>query len=569
MISGDIGDTAVMLGHLELANMYYRWNLDRLALGELQKLISLGYEEPSVRVRIANALAALGEKRKAREHLQAVPPHATEYLDGQKLLISLADTGSEKRALLDQLRLSKPTSTEVMMYAVAVLFTERDFTAAYRVYREFARTHYVKEAPPQPVAIQAVGVMVEAKRRSEAAELCVRMANETGEPGWRYMALALGSDIEPREARKLLPAPEEGTYFDGVYGFLLSGNDEEAAAAWTRTLVASFDKPLPTVRTPNVPTLAKLLAALATGTDPDKYYAEFVKQDFVAKVVGEEMMAYAKTNPEAARKEAAQLLSAVTARLLGFTSISYEKALAVLKARNESHAAAELATGARPEREDFRNVADMVRPVDGVLARGYRGMLLAREEKYAEAIEVLRGVIKEGNKRPVSLQTLARCYELMDRNREAASAYRVAWDATRDPTAANNGAYLLAISDPTNKKTVEEARKWIDEATQGRANSGIAADTVGWIAYLQGRHTVAVAELRRAVRFLRNYPQVHAHLGLAQLAVGNAEPARWHLEAAVALLTQRETEGMHVSADMREAVKLAKDALGRMEQLSP
>ena len=84
----------------------------------------------------------------------------------------------------------------------------------------------------------------------------------------------------------------------------------------------------------------------------------------LTSMVPEEMMAYAKANPEAARKEAAQLLSAVTARLLGFTSISYEKALAVLTARNECHAAAELATGVMPEREDFRNVADMVRPPD-------------------------------------------------------------------------------------------------------------------------------------------------------------------------------------------------------------
>ena len=57
-------------------------------------------------------------------------------------------------------------------------------------------------------------------------------------------------------------------------------------------------------------------------------------------------------------------------------------------------------------------------------------------------------------------------------------------------------------------------------------------DTLGWIAHLQGNDKQALSYLTQAVSPLREVPDVHYHMGIVYLALGNKAWARYHLEEA-------------------------------------
>jgi hypothetical protein len=89
-----------------------------------------------------------------------------------------------------------------------------------------------------------------------------------------------------------------------------------------------------------------------------------------------------------------------------------------------------------------------------------------------------------------------------------------------------------------------------------------------FLAYLQGKHDVAVTQLRRAVKGLPESPDVHCHLGLAELAAGRKDLGRWHLAAAVSLAEKLKADGSPLSAGTQESVRRAKEELARIGRSS-
>lgn len=563
LLDKSAGGTANLLGRLELANLYRNWDLDAKALAELQALAESS--DPSVLLAIGQSFAMLGDKEQALKQFEAVPESASQYVEARQMIVLLTPDPAARREALKKLSEKRPGNEDVLRNALKILWDMGDYPEAERVYREFALVNYSKTVPPQDVAVKAVEIKTELGHQDDAAELASRMYKETKLPSWRFLTLCLTVDVQPSEAKALLPPVGEATYYDAVYGYLLHRKDG-AAVAWLSRLKVVQEQPLSTVSGRPVPTRSKLLATLVAGEDPAAALAALSKESFAGKLSGEELVAYAKANAAKAGDEAIELLKAETARLMPFNALAYSLAMNVLQKRPECLAAAGPACAARPTNEVYRKVTDLMRPADGVLVRGLRGALLSMESKHEEAIKVLQGLVAEGYGEPAVLLWLARSLEAVDRKAEAAKYYREVWSKDhQDLRAANNGAYLLAMADPTNKQNLAEARTWIEEAAKEHPGMAFMLDTSGWIAYLQGRHEEALRDLQIAVRVMRGFPQVHSHLGQAALAVGNQDLARMHLEAAVKLYRQHQANKQEVTPDMADAVRQAEEALDKTD----
>jgi Flp pilus assembly protein TadD len=94
-------------------------------------------------------------------------------------------------------------------------------------------------------------------------------------------------------------------------------------------------------------------------------------------------------------------------------------------------------------------------------------------------------------------------------------------------------------------------------------------DTLGWIAHLQGRSEEAALELHRAVKGMPDSPEAHYHLGAVEAAAGHKELARWHLAAAVSLGDRLKAENRDFPPAAQQAVRLAKEALAKLEPSKP
>jgi len=159
--------------------------------------------------------------------------------------------------------------------------------------------------------------------------------------------------------------------------------------------------------------------------------------------------------------------------------------------------------------------------------------------------------------------------EQAGRAAEALLVYRQVWDATQHPIAANNAAYVVSCLYPKDTAKLAEARQWAEAAVKAAPDIPGFRDTLGWIAYLQGRNDEALQSLHRAVKGLPGSPEVHFHLGQAEMAAKQADFARWHLQAAVALSDKLKADGETLSTSTLAAAEGARQALAAMERPKP
>ncbi len=107
--------------------------------------------------------------------------------------------------------------------------------------------------------------------------------------------------------------------------------------------------------------------------------------------------------------------------------------------------------------------------------------------------------------------------------------------------ASNDLAYLLAVHQP---QRLAEARTLAAKAQQAMPRNPALLDTVGWINHLGGDHAAALPLLVRANAGLKDSAEVHYHLGVVYAATGNAQWARYHLDAAQSLPEGKDIEGL-------------------------
>lgn len=99
--------------------------------------------------------------------------------------------------------------------------------------------------------------------------------------------------------------------------------------------------------------------------------------------------------------------------------------------------------------------------------------------------------------------------------------------------AANNLASVLSEHFPDDPERLKRAGE-VARRLAG-VESPAVQDTYGWILYLQGKPDEALRSLIPAAEGLPENPWVRYHIGMAYAALGRAEEARGHLEAALEL----------------------------------
>jgi tetratricopeptide (TPR) repeat protein len=114
----------------------------------------------------------------------------------------------------------------------------------------------------------------------------------------------------------------------------------------------------------------------------------------------------------------------------------------------------------------------------------------------------------------------------------ALAAYEKLYELRPDSVvAANNLASVLSEYYPDDPEKVARA------AEVARRLSGVQSpqiqDTYGWIQFLQGKPDEALRSLIPAAEALPENPWVRYHIGMAYAALGQAEEARGHFEAAL------------------------------------
>ena len=277
-------------------------------------------------------------------------------------------------------------------------------------------------------------------------------------------------------------------------------------------------------------------------------------------------MAWGGREKTKAAAEAAKLAKASLAMDLGLNQLGRSWAMEVLKARPECQWAAGVIMGSRPDEAAEKAAAAILRPKDCAVARTIQGSLLMKDKKYSQAAEVYRKAAEaeEGNPYLVLSQALA--VERAGRLAEAMKLYRQVWQATKSPVAANNAAYLVSQLHPKDAARLTEASKWMDGAVKARPNEPAFRDTKAWIAFLLGKKSEAQVEARRAVRGIPRSPEAHYHLGVIEGDAGNRDLSRWHLAAAVSSAEAMRVRGEDLSVAEANAVKLAKEALARMDR---
>ncbi|MBE3068689.1 MAG: tetratricopeptide repeat protein, partial [Planctomycetes bacterium] len=236
-----------------------------------------------------------------------------------------------------------------------------------------------------------------------------------------------------------------------------------------------------------------------------------------------------------------------------------------LKARPECLWAAAIALESKPDATQLKEILKPLQSGNDVMSRTVQARQAMNEKQFDKAIEIWRQAAAAEKDNPEVLLNLGLALEQAGRLADALPIYRRVWEATQNPIAANNAAYLTSQLHPKDTAKLAEAQKWMEAATKVAPDTAAFRDTLGWLACLQGRHDEALLQLGRAIKGLPDSPEAHYHLACAQAAAGRTDLARWHYAAAVALAEKLKAAGGESAVSAQEAGRLAKEALARLD----
>jgi tetratricopeptide (TPR) repeat protein len=163
----------------------------------------------------------------------------------------------------------------------------------------------------------------------------------------------------------------------------------------------------------------------------------------------------------------------------------------------------------------------------------YQGLALAQTaaNKFDDALRTLKLGIEKTQGSTLLVGDLGRLYERLGRSGDAIALYEdLLKRDPRSPLAANNLAMLLVTyrGDPASLARAQ------DLAQQLASSSEVSViDTRGWVKFKSGDLRGAESLLRQAVDKEPGEPELHYHLGMAQLRSGERQPAQQNLETAL------------------------------------
>ena len=566
----DMGDVAASASIFYQGAFFARWGLQIQAVERFEELAQMGYaEDPQLKLSLARAFTTIGQKPRAVALLAEIPPYADQYIPAQRLLAALAQADRDKLEILDRLQEANPDRADILAQKMAVLIKADQSDQAVAIFESFVNNQPAASRLPTDAGLLALQAMLSRGNYQAAADLSFRVAGQSPATLWRRLAVLLLLEIDPARAATFLTDVSHTEDLSEALLTLLAAHrlgDAELSRKCIQRLKEIEDQ-LKTMHPPrSVPANYRLLAAASTGSlaDAQAVLADFPASDTPGRTAAGELLAHLTTDPGAA-KESLNLLRATLAMKFSLPTLGRAWALEVLKDRPACQWAAALIAESQPDTALLSEVLDTLEPKNSVTARSIQAELLIRQEQYQKAAD-LYGLALNGERDNFQLLLQqARALEQAGDFSQALELYRRVWKVTRSPIAANNAANIVANLSPTDQAALAEAQAWTEKAVQSNPNVPAFQDTKGWIAYLQGRPDQACLDLRQAAKGLPDSPEVHYHLGSAELATNNNQLARWHLSAAVALGQAQLSDSQKPLPQITKTVQLAEQALANME----
>ena len=565
------GRAAGVMARYQEGRLLARWGLRKKATEQLEGLVDSA-SSPAMQLDLARALASLDGKPKAKALLTRIPEHAPQYAAAQHALADLAET-QHALAILRSLAAKRPGDPATLMHEMSILLEDDRPAEARQAFRTFRAS---KEATGQSIvgpAAMAIQAAVRTKDLASAARISAAVVGVTGNPRWRWLAVALGMDGDPQAAGKLLPPPAEADLIPAALGLCLASRSADAAAAkpWAER-IDDLDLQAAKLQPPGAVPVAYRLPCALLARDELQVKVIAKKLDTAGGPVaaaGRELIAHAGASQDA-RKELVKLLKAQVALDARQVDLAWHWAMEALKARPACQWAARLLYWASAEPERLEQLCATLQPKDSYLARRMQARLHVAKQQYDDAVGIYRALARtHGDDKGLSLEH-AQAEERAGNLKQAQPLYRKVFEATKDPVCANNWAYLVTVLSPADRERLAEAQKVTDGILKPNSPS-MFLDTAGWIAHLQGRKADACRLLRRAVKGQPGSAEVHYHLGMAEAAAGSNRLARMHLEEAVDIGRRRAAEAREkdrrVPLAERRAARLAEHALREIEPL--
>jgi Flp pilus assembly protein TadD len=159
--------------------------------------------------------------------------------------------------------------------------------------------------------------------------------------------------------------------------------------------------------------------------------------------------------------------------------------------------------------------------------------LLRSDEQYAEAVQVLDGVIAQ-QKTPDWRLLYSRgvAYERLNRWPESQADLQAALKLRPDEAELLN---YLGYSWIDRGEHLVEARAMIEKAVASDPRSGAMVDSLGWAFYRMGDYKKAVEKLEEAVELEAGDPEINNHLGDAYWKVGRRDEAQFQWRRVLTL----------------------------------
>ncbi len=559
------GESGLAAALYEQGYFFARWGLYAQSIECFQKLAAQGHTGiPKLQLALGRAFVGLGQKDSAREQLKNVSVYSPQYVTAQQLLAGIAETDEARLDILNRVEKAEPDHAGVLIQKMKVLLDADKPAEAVKVFHSFVGPDAETRPMPAGAVYLAIRAMLAADDREAASKLALRVAKDAPVPPWRQLAILLNLDNKS-VVTKMLPSVEKADLYDAMLGLVLSvQNDDEASVhKWAGRISQINSRLVKGPMSRAIPSRYRLLVAMAAGqvSQAETELKNYKSAGDISKDAAAELVSLASKDAQAAIAEATKLLKALVATELGLAPVGKSWAMEVLKARPKCRCAVALVLKSESDPDTMKVLLKTLRPTDCVLARMIRASLLMNEGEYKKAAEVYRKAAETDKDNHFLVLAQATATEKAGRLTEALSLYRKVWQATQNPVAGNNAAYLVTQLYPDDAVRLKEALQWTEEAIKGAPQATPFHDTRGWVYFLLGKKEQALLEVRRAVKGLPNSPEVHYHLGVIEADAGNRDLGRWHLEAALSSADAIKTGGNKLTVAEARAARLAKEAL--------
>jgi tetratricopeptide (TPR) repeat protein len=537
--------------HAALANFYWASGRNPEAEQELQTTIRLDPKSTLANRALALFYSLTGRQQQAELYLKAY----AQLSDGVGPKLVLADYYIVRNRTKDAVEVLQPQATSregfvpANLRLAAIAFSEGRRPEAYATLDEV-----LKQQPNQEDTLLEKGrFLLKDKKAEEALRLAdlVVTANPRSIGGYYLKGLALRATQSLddaaqafRDALKLAPASTpillqlaEADLARGARSSALEFATQvikrEPQSAVAHLLVARAQLQLGNVAAaeremkgfarslPNSPELQSLQGELyAARNNPDRARAAFeraleLRPDFFEPNVG-----------LVGLDLSAKKLQAATARVDGLVAKNPESEAVLLLAGNTYRVAGDLA------RAESAYTKVIERYPSNIQAYRLLAGLYVSQQRIDEARAKYEEVSRRAPK-PVAVAAITMVATLLSaqgKNDEARAYYEKA--LALDPNmavAANNLAWDYA---ETNRD-LDVALKLAQIAKARFPDSADVGDTLGWVYYKKGLHSLAISSLEEANRQAPTNPVIQYHLGMAHLKNGDPETARRFLERAL------------------------------------